>query len=160
MKPSVESRLSAVGCAALLIGGSGLMHMALSIPWKYTAGVVTLVVVWISVASVMASVRKRKEGQELHRIHGAAGLEPPEYETGSSYGFPTFKLTYANAAEMSRAKDRGCTAAFAQFIQGAYGDSGSKKNPFDVTLALTITHKEWRPEIVTPESNDPTLTTD
>jgi len=146
MRPKIESRLWAVLGVAALLAVSGLIHLAAAVPWKYAFGAVGLLIAWIGIAELQRAREARRNREELDRIHRAARIEPPDYRRGSSYGFPTFTLTFANASEMKRAEDAGCIAAFKQFVQQSYRDAGTKNNPFDVELALYVTHRGFKPQ--------------
>lgn len=150
MKPTLESRLWAVLGAGALLAVAGLIHLATAVPWKYALGVVGLLIAWIGIAQLVRAREARRNREELNRIHRAAGIEPPDYRSGSSYGFPSFTLTFANASEMKRAEDAGCIAAFKHSVQTSYRDAGTKSNPFDVELALYVTHREFRPQFLSP----------
>lgn len=139
MRPTVESRLSAVGCAALMIGFAALVHLAFTTHWKYAVGAVGLLVAWIGVMQLLRYRDQRRERAALHRIFSAAGIAPPRYETGASYGFPTFKITFEDASAMKRAEEAGCIDGFKNWLQSAYAHLGEKENPFDIERAFSVT---------------------
>lgn len=159
MKPTLESRLWAVLGAAALLAISGLIYLATAVRWKYVLGAVGLLIAWLGIAELQRARKARRNRQELDRIHRAAGIEPPDYRSASSYGFPTFTLTFTNALEMKRAEEAGCIAAFKQFVQTSYRDAGTKSNPFDVELALYVTHREFRPQFFSPSETHRSLAT-
>jgi len=134
-------RLFSLGCILVFTGVCALGYLALSRHWGYSFAAAGLIGVWWVIGGVRLKRRYRKVQEALHAAFASSARPFPHLEVGSSYGFPTFRLTFASPAELASAQDAGCIAAFKLAIQSIYLHDGDKENPFDADKAVWITSK-------------------
>ena len=68
----------------------------------------------------------------------------PKLKTATSYGFPTFTLTFATEEALKAAQTEGRLGAFKYSISELYGHCGSVSNPFDAARAVRATFEDWK----------------
>lgn len=150
MKTRTEERLVRFGCLTVLVGLSVFGYLAFSSHWAYSVAVAGL----IGVGWLIVQVAQRRDHSRHVEMLGLAfapsGLPVPQLKDGSSYGFPSFTLTFASEAELRQAEAQGCIAAFKDAVQTVYGHTGSKRNPFSADQAVWATYVGWQPSFGLP----------
>ena len=107
-----------------------------------------LVVVAAGVIAWQASVTRRRARGLRSDVEGlskevfGATLIPPTVEISSSYGYPSFQVTFPSNDLLARARHGGQTGLFLVGIQALCKNSGSKRRPFDASVAIWFTSRE------------------
>jgi hypothetical protein len=141
-KTTVEQKLDSLGCILVFTGVCALGYLALSRHWGYSiAGVGLLGVGWV-IGDIRSKRRHGRVQDAFNTAFALSGRPFPHLEVGSSYGYPTFKLTFTSKAERTNAQDAGCIDAFKHAVQLIYLHYGSKENPFDADRAVWSTYED------------------
>jgi len=67
----------------------------------------------------------------------------PKYELRSSYGYPSFTITFDSVESLIGAEEEGLNHSFLKDIQELCKDMGSKDNPFNSEKAVFFTTDEY-----------------
>jgi hypothetical protein len=145
MRAETEEKLFSFGGLFVLVGTCIFAYVALSSDWRYSVAAVCLISGWVCIYRLRLKRNHLRDFEALKAEFTQKGLPVPELKEGNNYGFRAFTLTFASETELKKAKDAGCIAAFKQAIQGFYGHTGSKRNPFDAERAVWATYKGWQP---------------
>jgi hypothetical protein len=147
-KERVREMMSSLGCLLTLIGICVSGYLALTLHWTYA----TVGAALICGALLLGQIRLRRERRRLRDVLNAvfapSGRPVPLLKEGSSYGFPTFTLTFPSEAELRQAEQSGCLAAFKQAIQSLYRHAGCKQMPFDANCAVSATYEGRKHPII------------
>jgi hypothetical protein len=135
-----EERLYSLGCQLTLIGMCVSGYLALTLHWTYATAGAGLICGWLLLGQIRLRRDRRRHLDALDAAFAPSGHPIPSLKEGSSYGFPTFTLTFPSAVELRWAEESGCLAAFKQAIQSLYGHTGCKQIPFDADCAVWATH--------------------
>lgn len=141
MKAPVEQRLFSLGCALVFTGVCAFGYLALSRHWGYSMAAAALLGVWWLICELRWKVLHRRQLAALDAAFAPLGSPLPHLKQSSSYGFPTFTLTFTSEAELKRAQDSGSIAAFKRAIQSLHAHGWSKQNPFDADKAVWCTYE-------------------
>lgn len=155
MDPAHEAKLFQRGCLGVFLLLITLGALAYFVDRAYLFGVGGLVAIWVGVCIV----RSRREKARLVVAFRAAfrDLDYPEptLKTGSSYGFPTFTITFATEDNMKTAQRDGRLGIFKRSISELYGHCGSESNPFDASRAVWETYIGWQADFKESLQRDP-----
>ncbi|MGV3658653.1 MAG: hypothetical protein ACO1TE_00660 [Prosthecobacter sp.] len=140
-KPPFLERLLRWGCLPVFVSLCVLGYLAATVHWKYSLAATGLFVVWLILAQINGARFQRELLGVLNAAFLAKGHPVPELKRGGHYGWPTFTLVFTTEAELKQAMRDGCISAFKQSVQDICISEGSRRNPFDVSKAVAITHK-------------------
>jgi hypothetical protein len=69
----------------------------------------------------------------------------PELKMGTSYGFPSFQVTFQTDIDLANARANGLTDRFTAQIQQLCRDRGFDDRPFDAEAAIWFTSQDTLP---------------
>ncbi|MBN8458457.1 MAG: hypothetical protein J0M04_11535 [Verrucomicrobia bacterium] len=155
MDPAHEAKLFQRGCLGVFLLLITLGALACFVDRAFLFGVGGVVAFWAAVCIV----HSRKEKARLMVAFRAAftDLDYPEpiLKTGSSYGYPTFTITFATEDDMKTAQADGLLGIFKRSISELYGHCGSESNPFDASRAVWATYIGWEADFKESLQRDP-----
>jgi hypothetical protein len=143
-----EERLFSLGCLLMLIGLCVSGYLALTLHWTYVTAGAGLICGWLLFWQIRSRRDHRRHLDALNAVFAPSGRPVPSLKEGSSYGFPTFVLTFPSAADLRQAEESGCLAAFKQAIQSLHGHTGGKLIPFDADRAVCATFEGRKHPII------------
>lgn len=127
----------------LLLIALGALACFVDRNYLYAAG--GLAAIWIPVCMVLTRREKARLMVAFGSAFGDFKCPEPKLKTESSYGFPSFTLTFKCEEDLKTAQKEGRIGLFKHAISELYGHSGSASNPFDVARAVWVTHEDWKP---------------
>ena len=112
MDPAHEAKLFQRGCLGVFLLLIALGALAYFVDRSYLFGAGVLVVIW----AALSIVQSRREKARLMVAFRAAfrdlDFPEPTLKTGSSYGYPTFTITFATEEDMKTAQADGRLGIF------------------------------------------------
>jgi hypothetical protein len=140
-----EAQLFQRGCLAVFLLLIALGALAYFVDRTYLFGVGGLVSIWAVVCMVQAKREKERLMVAFKAAFGDFNGRDPKLKTGSSFGFPTFTLTFASEEDLKTAQVEGRVGLFKYSISELYGHCGSSSNPFDAARAVWATFEGGKP---------------
>ena len=143
MNPEREDQQFQRGCLAafILLLASCLLAYFVDRAFLWLAGGVILV--W----EIVSRRRARRERARLDDALAEAFNEfrgpLPELKTGTSYGFPSFTLTFPDTHVLEAAQQGGHIGRFKRAVSDLYAHCGTEKRPFDAEMAVWATYEGW-----------------
>ena len=137
----LAKELLPIGCLlAIVFLVAGVVLAWMGKPIYLIGAVLFFGVVWW-LASIRQKKEKREVESEFRTVFESFEGSPPVLEQSSSYGFPSFMITFASEEEQTQAEESGLLAEFQELIQERYNDAGSEDKPFDADLAVSAMYE-------------------
>jgi hypothetical protein len=149
MDPAHEAKLFQRGCLVVFLLLIALGALAYFVDRAYLFGAGGLVASWAAVCIVQSRREKARLMVAFRAAFGDFDYPEPKLKTGTSYGFPTFTLTFATEEGLKAAQAEGRLGTFKYSISDLYGHCGSSSNPFDAARAVWATFEGWKPTFTT-----------
>lgn len=143
MDPAREAKLFQRGCLAVFLLLIALGALAYFVNRRYLFGVGGLVTIWAGVCVVQNKRKKSRLNVAFKTAFGDFDYPEPKLKIGTSYGFPTFTLTFATEEFLKAAQKEGRLGIFKYSISELYGHCGSASDPFDPARAVWATVEGW-----------------
>ena len=142
---TVLDRMVSKGCLVLLVA------FVAAIVWTFIAGWSHSI--WIGVTFGLGLLLGQYSSYRLRRAVQAMidsafvsrGLPSPTFTQAGSYGYPGYRLSFPSKEAEQAALSSGALSAFKASIQAYHRDDGSKRRPFDVSLAVHTTYPNKPP---------------
>ncbi len=149
MDPAHEAKLFQRGCLVVFLSLVALGALAYFVDRSYLFGAGGVVAIWVVVCMAQARREKARLMVAFRAAFGDFDYPEPKLKTGTSYGYPTFTLTFATEEGLKAAQTEGRLGIFKYSISELYGHCGSESNPFDPARAVWATFEGWKPTFTT-----------
>lgn len=149
MNPAQEAKLIRRGFLVVSLLLIALGALASFVDRAYLFGAGGLVAIWAAVCIVQSRREKARLMVAFKAAFGDFDYPEPKLKTGTSYGFPTFTLTFATEEALKAAQTDGRLGIFKYSISELYGHCGSASNPFHAARAVWATFEGWKPTFTT-----------
>lgn len=159
MTPEISNKLFELGFRITVGGSIACVIFAIFGHPSFLAGAVLLWGMWIIYCNIREKKNRRLYLSAFQNAFKQFAAPTPALEIGSSYGRPSFKITFKTEGDLKKAQSEEHIGTFKNAIQELCAPHySSLKNPFDAERAIYTTYegRQYTYTRVDEEENQPT----
>ena len=127
-------------CIVVLLGIFPLAYIGFLIPLHWFLGGIAFVIICVLLLRQGVKRQEKIYSSILDKTFESFQKPKPTLEIRHGYGFPHFTVTFQSEDDMNVAEASGHLNSFKSTINEICGHYGSKKRPFNVEWAVSVTY--------------------
>lgn len=155
MDTSHEGRLFQRGCLVVFLALIALCALAYFVDRAFLIGAGGVAAFWTAICLIQTRREKARLLAAFRVAFQDFNFPKPTLQMGTSYGYPTFTITFATEEDLKSAQADGRLGHFKHSISELYGHCGSENNPFDASRAVWATYIGWEADFQESLKRDP-----